>query len=157
MEAVVADLMSCAYNGDEQQVRMLVQRCDILAVDAQGLNALFYAVMGNEINTIRALVELGGRDLLMATAPGEITCLYLACQDGQVDAIRVLIELGPRELLFVTTDHGSSCLYIASQEGHLEVVLRFYSQQADLIYCVLLDPVSSPACTSPASTTTMTS
>ena len=121
---MTAQLMDCAYRGDIDQLETLInqQAVDVMAIDEQGLTALFYAVLGHRQEVGAMLLEHGGRDLALATAGNGVACLYLACQNGNLEMARLLADVGGHDLIHRTTLDGCSCLYIASQQGHVDIV-----------------------------------
>ena len=61
---------------------------------------------------MKALLEAGGRELLMLTADDGASCLYFCAAFGHLDVVNALLEVGGRELAMLTSDGGVSCLYI---------------------------------------------
>ena len=59
---------------------------------------------------VKALLEVGGRELLMLTADDGTSCLYISAHNGHLEVVNALLEAGGRELLMLTLDDGTSCL-----------------------------------------------
>ncbi len=80
----VTELMDSAYYGCQDEVQqLLAQPGDAMATDSQGLNVLFYAVLGGHANIVlQVLNDPRAQELITSSAPGNISCLYLACQNG---------------------------------------------------------------------------
>ena len=85
-------------------------------------SCLFLAVKEGHVEVVRALLEVGGRELGMMTRENGASCLMISAQEGHLEVVRALLEAGGRELVMLTADGGFSCLYVSAQEGHLEVV-----------------------------------
>ena len=71
---------------------------------------------------VRALLEVGGRELVMLTDHNGVSVLYVAAIQGHLDVARALMEVGGRELAMLPTTEGSSALVAAAAMGHLEVM-----------------------------------
>ena len=65
---------------------------------------------------VRALLEAGGRKMLVLTADDGTSCLYISAQEGHLEVKRALLEAGGRELM-LTANYEASCLWISAQEG----------------------------------------
>ena len=59
---------------------------------------------------MRALLEVGGRELAMMTRYGGGSCLMIRAQEGHLEVVNALLEAGGRELAMLTADDGVSCL-----------------------------------------------
>ena len=83
---------------------------------------------------VNALLEAGGRELLMLTKDDGSSCLMVSAHSGHLEVLNALLEAGGRELLMLTADDGSSCLSIARRANHGEVfrVLEVACQNAGL-------------------------
>ena len=68
-----------------------------------------------------ALLEAGGRELLMLTWDNGVSCLMISAQEGHLEVVNALLEAGGRELLMLTADDGSSCLSVARRANKGEV------------------------------------
>ena len=83
---------------------------------------------------VKALLEAGGRELLMLTADGGFSCLYISAKKGHLEVVNALLEAGGREPLMLTADDRSSCLSVARRANQGEVfrVLEVACQNAGL-------------------------
>jgi ankyrin repeat protein len=54
------------------------------------------------LNVVKALLEVGGRELVMLTADTGVSRLYVSAQNGHLDVVKVLLEAGGRELPMLT-------------------------------------------------------
>jgi hypothetical protein len=73
---------------------------------------------------VNALLEAGGRELVMMIRNDGVSCLHISAHNGHLEVVNAQLEAGGRELLMLTKDTGSSCLHINAQNGHLKVVKR---------------------------------
>ncbi len=71
---------------------------------------------------VRALLEVGGRELAVMTRNDGVSCLMISAEKGHLEVVNALLEAGGRELVMLTRGDGVSCLYFSAQKGHLEVV-----------------------------------
>ena len=83
---------------------------------------------------VRALLEAGGRELLMLTKDNGVSCLWISAKEGHLEVVNALLEAGGRELLMLTKDNGLSCLSVARRANQGEVfrVLEVACQNAGL-------------------------
>jgi hypothetical protein len=68
---------------------------------------------------LNALLEVGGRELVMLTKDNGLTCLYMSAHEGHLEVVKALLEVGGRELAMLTAGDRGSCLLISAQNGHL--------------------------------------
>jgi hypothetical protein len=59
---------------------------------------LFLAVEEGHEEVERALLEVGGRELVMMIRNDGISCIYISAQKGHLDVLKVMLEAGGREL-----------------------------------------------------------
>jgi ankyrin repeat protein len=83
---------------------------------------LFLAVEKGHVEVVRALLEVGGRELVMMTRNDGVSCLWISAANGDLEVVKALLEAGARELVMLTENNGVSCLFISAQRGHVEVV-----------------------------------
>jgi predicted LPLAT superfamily acyltransferase len=81
---------------------------------------------------VNALLEAGGRELLMLTMDDGVSCLYIGAENGHLEVVKALLEAGGRELVMLSMDSGASCISVASQANQGEVfrVLEMECQNA---------------------------
>ena len=103
-------------------VRPMTEQSDasvlMQAIDGEP-SYLFLAVKQGSVEVVRALLEAGGRELLMLTKDGGFSCLYVS---GHLDVVKALLEAGGRELVMLTKGDGASCHYVSAENGHVDVV-----------------------------------
>ena len=112
--------------GKADHVRELMAEQGDTSVLLQALHdqpsLLFLAVKARHVEVVRALLEVGGRELAMMTRGDGASCLYISAEEGHLDMVKALLEAGGRELMMLTKNDGDSCLSISAREGHLDVV-----------------------------------
>ena len=59
---------------------------------------MFLAVLEGHVDVVRALLEVGGRELAMITRDNGVSCLFMSAQKGHLDVVKALLLVG-----------GSSC------------------------------------------------
>jgi hypothetical protein len=97
---------------EADHVRELVRpiaRAERRFVLLQALNdepSLFLALKEGHLDVVRALLEVGGRELVMMTRNDGDSCLYISAKKGHLDVVNALLEAGGRELLMLTVDDG---------------------------------------------------
>ena len=64
---------------------------------------------------VRALLEVGGRELVMLTDNDGTSCMYMSAQNVHLEMVKAMLEAGGCELVMPTMDDGASCLTIARQ------------------------------------------
>lgn len=86
------DLMTAAYNGDIAGIdQALSDGEDLSATDADGSNALMYAVYGSNAETVRYLLELGSDP---NSQDNYSNTLAMAVSYGDLEITEVLLEYG---------------------------------------------------------------
>ena len=70
---------------------------------------------------MKALLGVGGRELLMVTTDDQVSCLLISAAKGHRDVMKALQEAGGRELAMLTKDDGARCLSIARRTNQGEV------------------------------------
>jgi len=74
------------------------------------------------VELVRALLEVGGRELAMMTRDNGVSCLMINAANRHLDVVNALLEVGGRELAMLTADNGISCLMMSAENGHVDVV-----------------------------------
>jgi ankyrin repeat protein len=74
------------------------------------------------LEVVRALLEVGGREIAMMTRENGVSCLYISAENGHLDVVKALLEAGGRELVMLTAGNGESCLLDSAAKWHLDVV-----------------------------------
>ena len=101
-----------------------------LAVHEAGDMLDFYeADLCGHVDTVQALLEVGGRELLMLTRDDGWSCLHAAVYAKKLCIVQELLHAGGWELLALTSSHKRfatpahiSCLYLAAEEGDVDIV-----------------------------------
>jgi hypothetical protein len=55
-------------------------------------------VQNGHLEVVKALLEVGERELVMLTADEETSCLRTSAQDGHLEVVKALLEVGGHEL-----------------------------------------------------------
>jgi ankyrin repeat protein len=74
------------------------------------------------VDTVRALLQVGGRQLLMITRDDGWSCLHAAVYAKKLCIVQELLTAGGTELLMLTSLDGTSCLHKAAEEGDVDIV-----------------------------------
>jgi len=64
-----------------------------------GTSCLWMASQNGHVECVRALIEAGGKELVMMADNNGVSSLWMASQIGHVECVRALIEAGGREIL----------------------------------------------------------
>jgi hypothetical protein len=59
---------------------------------------------------VKALLEVGGRELAMMIRDGGFSCLMISADDGHLDVVKALLEVGGRELVMLRTMEPAACM-----------------------------------------------
>jgi ankyrin repeat protein len=124
-------LLTAAYNGDFEMVRVLLEyKADVNARHNGGWTSLHLASRGNLSlgpnitpsfsNVARLLLEHGADINAKATTHFDGTPLHLAAEQGRVEIVHVLLQNGAD--VSMKDDRGRTALQVASDRGHAEVV-----------------------------------
>jgi hypothetical protein len=57
---------------------------------------------------LKALLEAGGRELVMLTSDDGVKFLIISAQNGHPEVVKALLEAVGRELVMLTKDNGAS-------------------------------------------------
>ena len=90
--------------------------------DELGNTALHLASKRGRADTVRRLIESGGKALLFATTWNGRTALHDAAARGQADVVGLLCDAGGCELLWVANADGNTALHLAACGGHCAVL-----------------------------------
>ena len=71
---------------------------------------LFLAVEEGHVEVVKALLEVGGRELVIMTRDDGVSCVWISAQNGHLEVLKALLEVGGRELVILTMDNGVSQL-----------------------------------------------
>ena len=70
-----------------------------------GFSCLYVSAKNGHLEVVRALLEAGGRELLMLTINDGASCLFVSAENGHLEVVTALVEAGGRELLMLTKDN----------------------------------------------------
>eukprot|EP00960_Hanusia_phi_P059792 764290-Hanusia_phi.AAC.1 len=96
------------------------QQADVNARDDKGETCAHAASRGRQMEALRYLGEVGGRELLLPADEEGQTCAHVASERGHVEALRYLEEVGGRELPLPADEEGQTCAHVASQKEDAE-------------------------------------
>jgi ankyrin repeat protein len=112
-------LLKAVKAGESTQARVLLDGAtDVNLPEADGMTALHYAVLNNDLVIVTSLIEAGA-DVSTATRYG-VTPIYLAAQNGSAAVLAVLIDAGadPNQLY----REGETALMTAARTGDYDTV-----------------------------------
>ena len=126
-EAPVAD---AAQANDAAQVRALLQQgADVNGAQPQGLTALHWAALNDNLDIVEALVYAGAT-LKPRTRVGGYTPLHLAARSANAGIIRALLEAGADANEWTRT--GVTALHFAAQADDAEAIGALVEHGADI-------------------------
>ena len=73
----------------------------MMARQLDGVSCLWIASQNGHVECVRALIEAGGKELVMMANNNGASCLLIASQNGHVECVRALIEAGGKELVMM--------------------------------------------------------
>ena len=125
-ESPVAD---AAQRGDIQAVRTLLQQgADPNAAQAEGLTALHWAALNDQLGMAEILLYAGAT-VKPVTRVGGYTPLHLASRRGHGEVVRALLEAGADANAYTTT--GVTSLHFAAEANAAEAILVLIEHGAD--------------------------
>jgi ankyrin repeat protein len=126
-DAPVAD---AAMRGDTAGVRTLLRGgADVNAAQGDGMTALHWTALGNDLDTMNVLIYAGATTDAL-TRVGAYTPLHLASSRGHATAIARLLEAGSKVGPFTAT--GVQPLHLAAQAGNVESIKLLLDRGADI-------------------------
>jgi ankyrin repeat protein len=126
-DSPVAD---AAMRGDTEGVRTLLRGgADVNAAQADGMTALHWTALGNDLETMNLLLYAGAATEAL-TRVGAYTPLHLASSRGYAAAVARLLEAGSKVGPFTAT--GIQPLHLAAQAGNVEAVKVLLDRGADI-------------------------
>lgn len=127
LESPVAD---AAQAGDVEQVRNLLrQGADVNAPQADGLTALHWAALNDDVGTLEVLLYAGAT-IRPLTRVGGYTPLHLAARSGHSAVVGALLEAGADANHW--TDTGVTPLHFAAQANDAESIRTLVEHGADI-------------------------
>jgi ankyrin repeat protein len=119
-----------AMRGDTEGVRTLLRGgADVNAAQADGMTALHWTALGNDLETMNLLLYAGAATEAL-TRVGAYTPLHLASSRGYAAAVARLLEAGSKVGPFTAT--GIQPLHLAAQAGNVEAVKVLLDRGADI-------------------------
>ncbi len=85
-------------------------------------SCLCIACRQNNLDVVRFLCKVGGKDLIMLPNCDGNSSLHTACVSGHFEIVEHLCTVGDKELVMKLTPDGRSCLHIACSSNHLAIV-----------------------------------
>lgn len=127
LESPVAD---AAQAGDVEQLRSLLkQGADVNAPQADGLTALHWAALNDDLATLEVLLYAGAT-IRPLTRVGGYTPLHLAARSGHPAVVEALLEAGANPNQW--TDTGVTALHFAAQADDAASVRALVEHGADI-------------------------
>jgi len=128
--AAVAPIADAAQLGDRDGVRSLLkQATDVNAVQGDGMTALHWAAMKNDVDLARTLLYAGANVRAM-TRIGSYTPLVLAARNGSAAVMEPLIAAGADAN--TKTANGTTVLMLAAASGNVDAVTLLLDKGADI-------------------------
>lgn len=126
-----ATLPTAAMDDDIETVRALIQQgADINQVQGDGMTALHWAAIKNNLDVARLLIR-SGANVSSATRLGQLTPLYLAASEGNARMISELLHAGA-SAKSANSLNGTTALMKAAESGSAETVKLLLDAGADV-------------------------
>jgi ankyrin repeat protein len=80
-------------------VRLMTEQgdaCVLLQALKDEPSYLFLAVKEGHLEVVNALLEVGGRELVMLTRDNGVSCLFISAENGHLEVVRALLEVRER-------------------------------------------------------------
>ena len=126
-DSPVAD---AAMRGDTEGVRSLLRgAADVNAAQGDGMTALHWTALGNDLETMNVLLYAGATTEAL-TRVGAFTPLHLASSRGHAAAVARLLEAGSKPGAVTAT--GVQPLHLAAQAGNVEAIKALLDRGGDI-------------------------
>jgi ankyrin repeat protein len=128
--AGVAPIADAAQSGDRDGVKSLLkQAADVNAAQGDGMTALHWAAMKNDVDLAQTLLYAGANIRAM-TRIGNYTPLVLAARNGYAAVMEPLIAAGADAN--TKTANGTTVLMLAAASGNVDAVSLLLDKGADI-------------------------
>jgi ankyrin repeat protein len=125
-----APVADAAQQGDKETVRTLLkQAADVNAAQGDGMTALHWAAMKNDVDLAQTLLYAGANPRA-TTRIGSYTPLILAAKTGNAAVMDPLIKAGAD--VNAKTSNGTTPLMLAAASGDVDAVSRLIEAGADV-------------------------
>jgi ankyrin repeat protein len=129
-QSAAAPVADAARQGDTAGVRTLLKGgADVNAAQPDGMTALHWAALGNDLETMDVLLYAGAATEAL-TRVGAYTPLHLASSRGHAGAVARLLAAGSRAGSVTAT--GVQPLHLAAQAGNVDAVQALVDGRADI-------------------------
>jgi ankyrin repeat protein len=129
-QTVAAPVADAAMRGDTAGVRTLLRGgADVNAAQPDGMTALHWTALGNDLETMNVLLYAGAATEAL-TRVGAYTPLHLASSRGHAATVARLLAAGSIVGRFTAT--GVQALHLAAQAGNVDAVKALLDRGADL-------------------------
>ena len=127
---LAATLPDAAQNGDQAQVRALLQqKVNVNATQGDGTTALHWAAFNDDLDLAKLLIDAGAK-VNAATRNGAITPLLMACRNGSAPMIELLLKSGADVNSATLT--GTTALMMAASSGSADAVKALVDHGANV-------------------------
>jgi len=125
-----ASIADAAMRGDRDAVRVaLKQAADVNAAQGDGMTALHWAAMKNDVELAQMLLYAGA-NVKATTRIGAYTPLILAAREGYAVVMEPLVAAGAD--VNAKTSNGTTALMLAAQSGSTDAVTLLLDRGADV-------------------------
>ncbi|HUE84537.1 MAG TPA: ankyrin repeat domain-containing protein [Vicinamibacterales bacterium] len=129
-ETADSPVADAAMRGDTEGIRTLLRGgADVNAAQADGMTALHWTALGNDLETMNVLLYAGAATEAL-TRVGAYTPLHLASSRGHAGAVARLVQAGSKVGPFTAT--GVQPLHLAAQTGSVDAVTALIDGGADI-------------------------
>ncbi len=122
VSAMAADtrIADAAMVHDNATVKALLkQKADVNVAQGDGMTALHWAALSNDLDTVNVLLAAGA-NVKAATRNGGVTPLFTACTNGNAAMIAAMLKAGADANS--VTSYGTTALMLAASSGSAEAV-----------------------------------
>jgi len=129
----VDNIFQAAALGDIDSIRKFcIDGAAILSVDAQGWSPAHHAARHNQVESLKALCEIGGINCLLATDPLKRFPSHIAAAHGSKRVLGTICELGAKQTLSAPDRMFRTPAHLAAMQGHASVLSVLHNSGSDL-------------------------